>query len=139
MKCYECSMFILFRKLIPGIKNNIVRRPVTRKCNHRSIYSFASALFCFVAAIFRSKDFFLLKLIVIAIGPSKVGTFFNSHHFFSRQFCSLLFIIHFREHLKQSVATVLGCIQIVHFIVPLKTHGISYTCCVFHAIFVSLV
>src|SRR5690606_35545661 len=90
MKSYKGSIAVLFRKLIIGIKDQVIGSPVTRKCHDWLVKFAAAAGLLPVAPILRSKNSLALKLILVTVRPSKIRAFGYKLKFFGGQFGTLL-------------------------------------------------
>src|SRR3990170_1095077 len=85
MKSYKGTFSITFWELIPLIKQQIVWSPMSWETQERFLKLIAPSDCISISSIFRSKDFFFLYLIVVTIGPPKVGVLSYFKKFFCRE------------------------------------------------------
>src|SRR5438552_9033526 len=97
------------RKLMSGIKQQVVWRPMTWKRRDRSaLVGTQTNRFPAVTAVFWSKHKLTLAQIKVAIRPAVVGTALDPHQLLRRLIGTLLRRIEVRPVLPQLVAAMLG-------------------------------
>src|SRR5688572_7854887 len=89
MKRYERSIFITSGELISLVKKQIIRRPMPRESHNRVPEFAAPSNYFSITSILGCQNFFLLFLVIVAIRPAKIITFFYSLKFFGRKNCVL--------------------------------------------------
>src|SRR5579862_495926 len=108
MKGNEDTVTVAVWKFFPVIAHHSIRRPMSRKCSRRGqLVCTNPNRFAAVATIFRCQHEFLLRAVVVTLGPAIVTAGLQQHHLFCRQGSFFFWFVEFGPIRMQLVSSVL--------------------------------